>query len=88
MLARAPGRWGAAVCPHTAVGLHYREQHPDGDAAVVATAHPAKFEDVVEPLVGEPVPVPPSLACLLERPVRRRHIGPDLAELKDALSTG
>jgi threonine synthase len=47
-----------------------------GDAsawAIVATAHPAKFEGVVEPLVGGPVAIPLPLASLLER---RAHATP------------
>jgi threonine synthase len=35
---------------------------------VVATAHPAKFESVVEPLIGKAVDVPPALAAMLRRP--------------------
>jgi threonine synthase len=34
---------------------------------VVATAHPAKFESVVEPLADRRVPVPPALAAMLQR---------------------
>jgi threonine synthase len=36
--------------------------------AVAATAHPAKFESIVEPLIGRAVPLPPALADLLARP--------------------
>jgi threonine synthase len=63
-----------------------------GDAAgerpwvVVATAHPAKFEDVVEPLVGAAVPLPPALAELLARPRHFVEIGPDTATLKDLVA--
>jgi threonine synthase len=35
--------------------------------AVVATAHPAKFESVVEPLIGRSVDVPEALATMLWR---------------------
>ena len=35
---------------------------------VAATAHPAKFETVVEPLIAQKVEPPPKLAELLERP--------------------
>ena len=54
------------VCPHTAAGEFVRrnfvsEQH----AIVVATAHPAKFETIVEPVVGQPVPIPEVLDELL-----------------------
>jgi hypothetical protein len=49
---------------------------------VVATAHPAKFEDVVEPLVGGPVAPPPALAELLDRPRHFLEIGPEAETLK------
>jgi threonine synthase len=62
---------GEVFCPHTATAMHELDRLREaGDAsawAVVATAHPAKFESVVEPLVGHPVAVPPPLAALLER---------------------
>jgi threonine synthase len=58
-------------CPHTATAMHAVDQlRASGDEqawAVVATAHPAKFENVVEPLVGHPVEVPSSLAAMLQR---------------------
>ncbi|MGN2242745.1 threonine synthase [Frateuria sp. GZRR33] len=62
---------GEVVCPHTATALAVLDQAPrrDGRAwAVVATAHPAKFESVLEPLLGQPVPMPPALASMLDRP--------------------
>ena len=64
---------GEVVCPHTATALAVLEQEPrrDGRAwAVVATAHPAKFDAVLEPLLGQTVAVPPTLAGMLERPSR------------------
>jgi threonine synthase len=63
---------GQIFCPHTATAVHalgrLRAEGVGGRWAVVATAHPAKFETVVEPLIGHPVPVPAPLATLLERP--------------------
>ena len=34
---------------------------------VAATAHPAKFESIVEPLIGRRVEVPDALRAMLER---------------------
>ncbi len=85
-----PARYGRTWCPHTATAVHAWECLPD-DArcerpwVVVATAHPAKFDDVVEPLVGGPVPPPPALAALLERPRRFLEIGPDPATLHELI---
>jgi len=62
---------GEVVCPHTATALAVLAQEPPGHGsawAIVATAHPAKFEGVLEPLLGRPLPVPPALATMLARP--------------------
>jgi threonine synthase len=59
-------------CPHTATAVHVlehlRAQGEGGHWCVVATAHPAKFENVVEPLMGHAIDVPLSLAAMLQRP--------------------
>jgi threonine synthase len=34
----------------------------------LATAHPAKFREIVEPAIGQPVPLPPELVDALSRP--------------------
>jgi threonine synthase len=46
---------------------------------VSATAHPAKFETIVEPVIGRAVPVPPALAELLGRPTASTPLAPRLA---------
>ena len=70
--------YGSVFCPHTATAVHLLDRlHEVSDTrswAVVATAHPAKFETVVEPLVGRPVPVPPTLAAMLRRPASAEPI--------------
>ncbi|GHH46037.1 threonine synthase [[Pseudomonas] boreopolis] len=88
-------RFGEVFCPHTATAVHVLERiraegaEADlGDWAVAATAHPAKFEGVVEPLIGEPVPVPPALAELLARPAQAEPLPPDYARLKARLLAG
>ncbi|NLK13384.1 MAG: threonine synthase, partial [Spirochaetales bacterium] len=48
---------------------------------VVSTAHPAKFEMVVEPLIGHALEVPPALEELLGRDTRFTSIGTDYREL-------
>ncbi len=60
---------GEIFCPHTATAMHRLDQLPDGADgwAVVSTAHPAKFETVIEPLIGQAVPVPAALARMLDR---------------------
>ncbi len=67
--------FGFAVCPHTATATRtWRELDDDlkrnEDWILVATAHPAKFETVVEPLINSKVPLPPELDAILSRPKR------------------
>lgn len=72
---------GEVFCPHTATAVcvleGLRSQGAAGDWAAVATAHPAKFESVVEPLIGRPLQVPPALADLLARPAHADLIAAD-----------
>jgi threonine synthase len=85
VIAEGVGRWGRVFCPHTATAVHFRERLPGDDWIVVATAHPSKFESIVEPLIGAEVQVPPRLAALLARPVRVTEIDPDVGRLAAAL---
>ncbi len=79
-------RHGQLFCPHTATAVRVLERlRAAGDTrpwAVVATAHPAKFETVVEPLVGHRVPVPESLAALLARPAHAEPLEADPEALR------
>ena len=83
--------FGFATCPHTATATHtWRELDAalkiDHDWILVATAHPAKFETIVEPLIGTTVPLPDGLAEILARPSRSLAIDANLAALDAALS--
>ena len=80
-----PAAWGEVWDPHTAVAVAVRERLDAPHWIVVATAHPAKFEAVVEPLIGREVPVPPDLARLLDRPGHAEQIAPDLEAFRAAL---
>lgn len=77
--------WGQTFCPHTACAIAAREDVGGDHWIVVATAHPAKFETIVEPLVGHEVPVPPALAALLARPSHWTTIDANLEELTAAI---
>ena len=85
-------RFGRAWCPHTATGFwvydhlpsNRREQEP---WIVVATAHPAKFDNIVEDVIGEAVPVPPELAALLELPAASERLAGDPAALARAIDS-
>ena len=71
------------MCPHTACGEFVRRtQFADFDnIMLVSTAHPAKFDTVVEPLIGTEVPLPPALADLLDKPNSWKDISTDYNEL-------
>lgn len=77
---------GYVLDPHTAVGWLALEQalagRPDAHGVVLATAHPAKFGDIVEEAIGGTVPVPEQLVAGRARPSRFTPIAPDLAELR------
>jgi threonine synthase len=90
---RDHARYGRTWCPHTATAARVYDLLPPARRAahcwvLVATAHPAKFNDVVEPLIGRAVEVPAALERLLRMPSRSEEIGPQLAELRAALAAG
>ena len=82
-------RSGEVFCPHTATAVHVlerlRSSGQGGDWAVVATAHPAKFDSVIEPLIGRPVDVPDALAALLARPAQAEPLVPAYSALRNRL---
>jgi threonine synthase len=78
--------WGEVWCPHTAAAVVAREKLESPDWIIVATAHPAKFESIVEPLIGRELEVPESLAELLEKPQRVEEIDPSLELLNATLT--
>lgn len=83
-------RYGRVWCPHTAVAAEvYERLDPErrrnGRWVLVATAHPAKFREIVEPLIGRELPLPQALARLFARPTECVEISADLAALRSAL---
>ncbi len=88
---RAYARWGKTWCPHTAAGLYAyealrEEEKRERPWVVAATAHAAKFSEVVEPLVGAGLEMPVALARLLDRPAGGVPIGADLQSLMSELN--
>jgi len=81
-------RTGYMLDPHGAVGVraHQRCAGADGRPSVVlATAHPAKFPDVVEKAIGRSVPLPPGIAAVMSAQEHVENITPDLGALSAAL---
>ena len=82
--------YGREWCPHTATAaeVYHRlsaEERRERPWVVVATAHPAKFNEIVEPIIGKPVIVPESLERLLRLPRRFADVPPTLEALAGAL---
>ncbi|MBS0374999.1 MAG: threonine synthase [Proteobacteria bacterium] len=83
-------RLGQTWCPHTATaaevyaGLGERRRAA-GPWVLVSTAHPAKFPETVEPLIGAPLPVPPALERLLSLPKHVTEIPATLEALAGAV---
>lgn len=81
---------GLAICPHTATASRAWRQLPEADRRntewiLVATAHPAKFESVVEPLIGTSVPLPAALQEVLLRFARSTTVEPRLEAVEGAM---
>jgi threonine synthase len=89
-IAKDYARYGEIWCPHTATGFWVYDHLPAMRRAarpwiVCATAHPAKFEAIVEPIIGRDVPLPPALAGLLGRPSTSTALHPELGNLASEL---
>jgi threonine synthase len=84
-------RYGQLWCPHTATAAEVYERLPAARRdshpwVIVATAHAAKFREIVEPLVGRPLPMPQALAELYARPTSCTEMAPTLGALRAALA--
>jgi threonine synthase len=83
-------QYGREWCPHTATAAEVyarltpqeRRDHP---WVLVATAHPAKFNEVVEPIIGVSIDVPDSLERLLRLPRHFVDLPPTLHAVAAAL---
>ncbi|MES2849096.1 MAG: threonine synthase [Bacteroidota bacterium] len=75
--------------PHGAVGYlaleRYLQNNPSQKGIVLETAHPVKFYDVVEPVIGETIPLPPAVAAQINAEKKSTKINADAALLKDFL---
>ncbi len=52
---------------------------------VLATAHPAKFPEIVEDAIGREVPLPDGLARAMDLEERMTDVRPELSSVVDAL---
>ena len=81
--------YGREWCPHTATAAELYSRLAPSERrrpwVLVATAHPAKFNEIVEPIIGKPVAIPESLDRLLRLPQRAVDLPPTLGALTAAL---
>jgi threonine synthase len=83
--------YGQVWCPHTATAAEVYARLPPAERqqrrwCIVATAHPAKFPEIVEPLIGQPVAVPAALSELLGRASHCVEIEATLPALRAAMT--
>lgn len=76
--------------PHTAVGYlaagkYRKEQKTDAPAVILSTAHPAKFSDIVEPLINREIILPEALQTALKREKKSVDISADFTTFKEFL---
>jgi threonine synthase len=77
---------GYLLDPHGAVAFFALEKyltgHPAAAGFLLATAHPVKFPEVVEPLIGRKIEVPKALHYLLEKPKQSVPLAPSYEALR------
>jgi threonine synthase len=83
-------RYGYLLDPHAAIAwLGLQRTLSTGDrrapGVFLATAHPAKFREVVEPAIGEVIPLPPVLAEAITRPRHSERLPVEYGALKSLL---
>ena len=75
-------RRGYLLDPHSAIG-YLGIKRTKG--IFLATAHPAKFSEIVEPVIGRAIERPEPLAKALEKPRQILRLDATLAAVKDAV---
>jgi threonine synthase len=84
-------KYGYVLDPHSAIAwLALQEQlHEDREAygVFLSTAHPAKFREVVEPAIGQPIGLPKALAEAIARPRHSVSMAADYRDLAAFLSS-
>jgi len=75
--------------PHGAVGYlaleRYLQNYPGQKGIFLETAHPVKFYDVIEPVLGFKVPVPPSIESIMHKPGKAEKMEADYHALRNYL---
>ena len=78
------------IDPHTAVGvlglIKYRhETNSKTNGVVLSTAHPGKFADVIEPIIGNKTTLPDSLQIAMKKEKNSIKMPKKFSDLKEYL---
>lgn len=78
---------GYILDPHGACGYRALKEHlrPGETGIFLETAHPAKFKDTVEPIIGAEVPIPDRLAAFMNGTKQSVPMTSDFADFKSYL---
>jgi len=81
---------GYVWCPHSATAVEAWSRLPDAERTArpwiaAATAHPYKFAEGIEPLIGTGIEAPPALAAILDREGHKMTAPAELSALALAL---
>lgn len=79
-------QFGYVADPHTAIayaGLKAYQQEDAGTGIFLATAHPAKFLDVVEEAIGEKVEIPEKIQEVLQKTKKSSLVSNEYNNLRD-----
>ena len=80
-------KYGYILDPHTAVGVAVaiKSKNSQSPKIILATAHPAKFKEIVEKAIGRKIALPKDLAMIAKKPKKSILIGKEYNELKKIL---
>ena len=84
-IAKLFDKHGYVADPHTAIGYLGVPEKRVGLSLFLATAHPAKFREVVQPVIKRDIPLPDPLADAIARKKGVQRIRPELGELSKLL---
>lgn len=79
---------GYLACPHTATAFYIRNHFAslNENWIIAATAHPSKFESIVEPLIGRSIAIPLALESILTTNPVFKDIEPNILSLEYGLN--
>lgn len=89
VLRRVNDRYQYLCDPHGAIAFEalekYLNEHPGEKGYFLETAHPVKFFDVVEPIIGSKIPIPDTISGQMEKEKSTIKIGNSVPDLLDYL---